>query len=61
MTKEQYLKSLKKLGLTVSGKATQEALGLSPRQLRRLASGDSEIPGPVEKLLELLVLLHRSK
>lgn len=52
MTARQYLAALKSLGLTPSGKATADVLGLSLRQCQRFAAGDSEVPGSVAKLLE---------
>jgi hypothetical protein len=51
MTTEQYLKSLRKLSLTPHGVATRKALGLSARQLARLAAGAS-----VTETLKLLIL-----
>ena len=53
MTKAQYLKALKKLGLTPAGKATAKALGLSVRQCIRLAQEDSKISPTVSRLLEM--------
>lgn len=55
MTANQYLAALSKLGLSPSGKATAETLGLSLRQCQRIAAGDSDVPGPVEKLIALLL------
>ena len=55
MTTAQYLAALKKLGLTPSGQQTAEALGLSLRQCQRIASGDSGVPGPVDKLLRFML------
>jgi transcriptional regulator with XRE-family HTH domain len=52
MTMKQYLAALKSLGLTVAGQRTADVLGLSVRQVQRFASGESEIPGSVAKLLE---------
>lgn len=54
MTQKQYLAALKKLGLTTASKTTADTLGLSVRQCQRLANGDAPIPGPVERLLDLL-------
>jgi hypothetical protein len=51
MTTKQYLAAIKRLGLTTAGQATAKALGLSVRQCKRLASGDSPVTGPVELLL----------
>lgn len=55
MTTAQYLAALKKLDLSPSGKQTAEALGLSLRQCQRIASGDSAVPGPVDRLLRLML------
>lgn len=52
MTTKQYLAALKSLGLTPSGKATSEALGLSLRQCQRIAAGEAAVPGPLGKLLQ---------
>lgn len=53
MNTAQYLKALRALDLTPSGKATAEALGLSVRQCQRLAAGETEIPVTVAKLLRM--------
>ena len=53
MTTAQYLAALRKLGLAPYGKATCEALGLRPRQIARLASGESDVTATVEKLLRM--------
>lgn len=50
MTTQQYLNALKQLGLSPHGIKTREALGLSARQLARLASG-----APVTETLALLL------
>lgn len=50
MTTEQYLDALKQLGLLPHGIKTREALGLSARQLARLAAGY-----PVNSTLERLI------
>ena len=54
MTTKQYLAALRRLDLTPAGKATAEALGLSLRQCQRIAAG-APVPGPVAKLLALLL------
>jgi hypothetical protein len=54
MTTEQYLRALKRLGLTTASKATAAILGLSIRQLIRISNGDSPVPEPVAKLLAML-------
>jgi len=51
MTKTEYLKALKALGLGPASKATVEALGVSIRQIQRLAAGDQRIPKQTELLL----------
>lgn len=53
MTAKQYLAALKSLGLTPASKATAAALGLSLRQCQRIAAGDCDVPGPVDKLLRM--------
>lgn len=53
MTTEQYLRALKKLGLSVAGKPTSEALGVSVRQCQKYAAGDVAIPETVAKLLRM--------
>ena len=53
MTTAQYLEALRKLGLSPYGKATQEALGMSPRAIARMAAG-----GTVTKTVELLVQMY---
>lgn len=55
MTTEQYLRTLKKLGLTPHGKATREVLGLSARQLARLANGKLKPTPMLARLLACLV------
>ncbi len=55
MTTKQYKAALKKLGLTPYARATAKVLGLSLRQCKRLAAGSSPIPGPVDRLLWVLV------
>jgi len=52
MTKKQYHAALRKLGLTVAGKATAHALGLTVRQCQRLAAGN-RISGPLSRLLAM--------
>ena len=53
MTTKQYLAALKKLGLTPASLTTAASLGLSLRQCQRIASGESQVPGPVALLLEM--------
>lgn len=57
MTTNQYLAAIEKLGLTPSGQQTADTLGLSLRQCQRIASGHSAVPGPVGKLLSLMIRL----
>jgi hypothetical protein len=51
MTTKKYLSAIHKLGLTPSGSATAEALGLSLRQIQRIAAGTAPVPEPVALLL----------
>jgi plasmid maintenance system antidote protein VapI len=53
MTTAQYLAALRKLGLPPYGKATCEALGLRPRQIARMASGESDVTETVALLLRM--------
>ena len=53
MTRNQYLEALKRLGL--SHQSAGRMLGVSPRQAQRFASGESPIPTPVAKLLQLMI------
>lgn len=57
MTTAAYLKALKKLGLTSSGRATAAALGLSLRQCQRLAAG-LNLPSPTLARLLAAYLRH---
>ena len=52
MTTKQYLAALNQLGLTPYARATQVALGLSARQLARLATGEN-ITQPIALLLAM--------
>lgn len=52
MTNNQYLAALKKLRLTPASKATAEALGLSVRQVQRIAAGQ-DVPETVAKLIRM--------
>lgn len=51
MNQDQYLKALRKLNLTPSGKATAAALGVTVRTAQGYASGEHPIPEPIAKLL----------
>lgn len=53
MTTEQYLRALKRLGLTPASKDTARALALSVRQCQRIASGESAVPKHVDLLLRM--------
>jgi plasmid maintenance system antidote protein VapI len=53
MTRKEYLAALDKLRLGIASKATAEALGLSLRQIQRLAAGEQDISGSVERLLKM--------
>lgn len=54
MSTKQYLAALKRLGLSSYGRPTQEALGVSVRQLARYAAGEN-IPPMLVRLLEALL------
>lgn len=51
MTTAEYLKILARLGLPPYGQATREALGLSERQIARLAKGNTLVTPTLERLL----------
>ena len=53
VTADQYRAAIAQLGLSQEGAGG--ALGLSPRQGQRYATGESEIPEPVAKLLRLMI------
>jgi hypothetical protein len=53
MTPQQYLAALRKLGLPPYGQATCAALGLRPRQIARMASGESPVKATVALLLRM--------
>lgn len=55
MTRRQYLIALGELGLTPAGKQTAETIGLTLRQAQRIAAGASRVPGPVARLLRLMI------
>lgn len=55
MTQRQYLNALKELGLTPASKDTALAIGLTVRQLQRIAGGESKVPGPVMRLLRIMI------
>jgi hypothetical protein len=57
MTTNQYLASIKRLGLSPQGQATAKALGVTVRQLGRYASGENAIPPTLARLLEALTAL----
>jgi len=56
MTKEQYLRALKKLDLGPASKATVRALGMSIRQIQAFKSGEQAVPEPVALLLRMYLL-----
>lgn len=58
MTQRQYLKALATLGLTPAGQLTAKTIGLTIRQLQRIAAGENAVPGPVARLLELMIALN---
>lgn len=51
MTQQQYLAALRKLGLSPASKRTAAMLGLSVRQIQRLADGSQEVPATVALLI----------
>jgi hypothetical protein len=53
MTPAQYIEALRKLGLTPYAAALY--IGISIRQSLRYASGESKIPGPVAKLIRMML------
>jgi len=55
MTTEQYLKALKKLRLKPTSKDASAALGLSIRQLIRIANHQA----PVPKILQILLKMYQ--
>jgi hypothetical protein len=55
MTQRQYLIALKALGLTPAAQLTARTIGLTVRQAQRIAAGESAVPGPVAKLLRLMI------
>lgn len=56
MTTAQYLRALKRVGLTPASNATAASLGLSRRQCQRIAAGESPVPETVAKLLNMFVI-----
>jgi hypothetical protein len=61
MTPAQYKKALNALGVTVASKKVEELIGITVRQSMRFASGENQIPGPIEKLLKCLQEVAASK
>jgi hypothetical protein len=53
MTCKQYHEALRRLNLRPYGQETQAVLGLSRRQLARLAAGDQDVPKPIAMLLNM--------
>lgn len=53
MNAQQYRDALERLGWTQARAA--EELGIDARTSRRYALGECPVPGPVEKLLEMLI------
>jgi len=56
MTADEYRSRIASLGLSQEGAGVW--LGLSKRQGQRYATGESEIPEPVAKLLRLMARLN---
>ena len=53
MSATAFTKALDKLGLSVY--ASRKVIGLSLRQSQRVAAGESPVPRPVAKLINLLL------
>ena len=53
MSRNQYLAAIDQLGLTTASQRTAKAIGVSVRRAQRFASGDSEVPLSVKRLLEM--------
>jgi len=53
MTTEQYLAALAALNLKPASKETARVLGLSVRQIQKIAAGQARVPGPVALLLAI--------
>lgn len=53
MTHAEYLKTLKKLGLSSHSNATCDALGLKQAQVARLAAGKAKVNRTLELLLKM--------
>ena len=53
MNKREYLEALAKLGLTIVGAGP--VFGLSKRHAQRYAAGDTSIPGPLAKLVRVML------
>lgn len=51
LTREQYRKALSRLRLRPHSREAAKALGMSRRQLTRVAAGDQQVPQPVYLLL----------
>jgi len=57
MNNAEYIKILKRLGLTPHGKATAALLCCSMRSLAAWASGEKTVPALAARLLRLMVRL----
>jgi hypothetical protein len=57
MSPTQYIEALRELGLTPYGGARH--IGVSIRQSLRYASGKTEIPEPVAKLITMMIATKR--
>jgi hypothetical protein len=51
MSREEYLRALKELGLKHASKKTSDALGVTVRQAQKYASGKAAIPKPIALLV----------
>ena len=59
MTKREYLKTLKKLGLLPASRQTAVLIGLKVRQCQRIAAGDAPVPETLAILLDLYSKMGR--
>lgn len=53
MSTTAYRKAIEKMELTQEGAG--KVVGLSPRQAQRVVAGDSPVPLPVAKLIDLIL------
>lgn len=53
MTTQDYLAALAACNLSPASRETARALGLSVRQIQKIAAGRAKVPGPVVMLLAM--------